>query len=235
MKNALYMNDSYMKEFEAVVESIKDGKYIVLDKTAFYPSGGGQPNDTGVMVCNNEEYPVVYVGKFSGVISHEVGKTGLKEGDKVIGKIDWDRRYRLMRMHTAAHIIDAVLYNGAGALCTGNQLGTDKSRIDFSLDVLDRDKIQQYVDISNRWVNKAIDVKIYSLPREEALKIPGIVKLAGAMPPEVTELRIVEIPGIDIQADGGTQVKNTSEIGEISLVSVENKGKNNRRMYYTIS
>jgi len=84
------------------------------------------------------------------------------------------------------------------------------------------------------WVKKAIDVKIYSLPREEALKIPGIVKLAGAMPPEVTELRIVDIPGIDIQADGGTQVKNTSEIGEISLVSVENKGKNNRRMYYTI-
>ncbi len=234
MKSAMYMDDSYLKEFEAVVESIKDDKYIVLDKTAFYPSGGGQPNDTGIMLCNGEEYPVVYVGKFSGAISHEVGKTGLKEGDKVLGRIDWDRRYRLMRMHTAAHIIDAVLYNEAGALCTGNQLGTDKSRIDFSLDVLDRDKIQQYISIANEWVKKAIDVKIYSLPREEALKIPGIVKLAGAMPPEVTELRIVEIPGIDIQADGGTQVKNTSEIGEISLVSVENKGKNNRRMYYTI-
>jgi len=230
----MYMDDSYLKEFEAVVESIKDGKYVVLDKTAFYPTGGGQPHDTGTMICNGEEYPVVYVGKFSGVISHEVGKLGLKEGDKVLGKMTWDRRYRLMRMHTAAHIIDAVLYNEAGALCTGNQLGTDKSRIDFSLDVLDRDKIQQYIGIANEWVKKAIDVKIYSLPREEALKIPGIVKLAGAMPPEVTELRIVDIPGIDIQADGGTQVKNTSEIGEISLVSVENKGKNNRRMYYTI-
>jgi len=234
MKNALYMNDSYLKEFEANVASVNDDKYVVLDKTAFYPSGGGQPHDTGVIISNSSEYSVVYAGKFDGKISHEVAKPGLKVGDKVTGKIDWDRRYRLMRMHTAAHIIDAILYNEAKALCTGNQLGTDKSRIDFSLDVLDRHKIQQYIDMANEWVKKAIDVKIYFLPREDALKIPGIVKLAAVMPPEVSELRIVEIPGIDIQADGGTQVKNTSEIGKISLVSVENKGKNNRRMYYTV-
>ena len=234
MQNALYMADSYLKEFEAVVESVKDGKFVVLSQTAFYPNGGGQPHDTGVMACNGEEYPVVFVGKFSGQISHEVSKPGLKAGDKVACKVDWDRRYRHMRMHTAAHIIDAILYNEAGALCTGNQLGMDKSRIDFSLDALDRDKIQKYVDMSNEWVKKGIDVKIYTLPREEALKIPGVVKLASVMPPEVSELRIVEIPGIDLQADGGTQVKNTSEIGNISLVSVENKGKNNRRMYFTL-
>ncbi len=234
MENALYMTDSYLKEFEAIVESIKDEKYVILDKTAFYPQGGGQPFDTGAILTNSQEYPVVYCGKFEGKISHEVAKPGLKAGDKVKGRIDWDRRYRLMRMHTAAHIIDAVLYNEAKALCTGNQLGTDKSRIDFSLDVLDRDKIQQYIDMANEWVHKAVDVKIYFLPREEALKIPGVVKLAAVMPPEVKELRIVEIPGIDLQADGGTQVNNTSEIGMISLVSVENKGKNNRRMYYTL-
>ena len=234
MESALYMNDSYLKEFEAVIESVKDDKFIVLNKTAFYPSGGGQPHDTGSIVCNGEEYPVVYTGKFSGKISHEVSKPGLKAGDKVHCKIDWERRYKLMRMHTAAHIIDAILYKDAGALCTGNQLGLDKSRIDFSLDVLNREKIQQYIDAANEWVQKDIDVKIYYLPRENALKIPGVVKLAAVMPPEVKELRIVEIPGIDLQADGGTQVKNTSEIGQISLVSVENKGKNNRRMYYTI-
>ena len=104
----------------------------------------------------------------------------------------------------------------------------------FSLETLDKDKIQKYIDMANEYVKKAIDVKTYYLKREEALKIPGIVKLASVMPPEVEELRIVEIPGIDIQADGGTQVKNTSEIGKISLVSVENKGKANRRLYYTI-
>ncbi len=235
MESALYMNDSYLKEFEAVVESVNDNKYVVLDKTAFYPSGGGQPHDTGIMICNGEEYAVVYVGKFSGKISHEVAKQGLKAGDKVTGRIDWNRRYKLMRMHTAAHIIDAVLYNEAGALCTGNQIGLDKTRIDFSLDVLYRDKMQQYIDLANEYVKKAIDVKIYFMKREEALKIPGIVKLATVMPPEVETLRIVEIPDVDIQADGGAQVKNTSEIGQISLVSVENKGKDNRRIYYTIN
>ena len=234
MENALYMTDSYLREFEAVVESVKDNKYAILSQSAFYPQGGGQPFDTGIILASGEEYPVVYVGKFDGRISHEVSKPGLKEGDKITGRIDWGRRYRLMRMHTASHLIDAVLYAEAGALCTGNQLGTDKSRIDFSLDVLDRDKIQQYIGMANEWVKKAIDVKIYFLPRKEALKIPGVVKLASVMPPEVSELRIVEIPGIDIQADGGTQIKNTSEIGKISLVSVENKGKNNRRMYYTL-
>ena len=235
MESAIYMGDSYLKEFEATVQSVRDDKFVVLNKSAFYPQGGGQPHDTGVIICNGEEYLVVYAGKFSGTISHEVSRPGLKEGDNVVGRIDWERRYRLMRMHTAAHIIDAILFSESGALCTGNQLGLDKSRIDFSLETLDRDKIQQYVDMANGWVKKAIDLKIYTLPREEALKIPGVVKLASVMPPEVRELRIVEIPGIDLQADGGTQVKNTSEIGKISLVSVENKGKSNRRMYYTVS
>ena len=235
MKNLLYMDDSYLKEFESVVESVKDGRYIVLDQTAFYPVGGGQPNDTGLVVSNSQDYNVVFVGKFSGQVSHEVDKPGLQAGDKVKCVIDWERRYRLMRMHTAAHIIDAVLYKEAGALCTGNQLGVDKSRIDFSLDALDKDKMQRYIDMANEYVKRAIDVRTYYLKREEALKIPGIVKLASVMPPEVEELRIVEISGIDMQADGGTQVKNTSEIGEIKFLSVENKGKANRRLYYTVS
>jgi len=234
MKNAIYMTDSYVKEFDAVVESVKDDKYIILNQSAFYPQGGGQPADFGVMICDGVDYPVVHAGKFEGCISHEVAKPGLKAGDVVKCKIDWDRRYRLMRMHTAAHIIDAVLYKEAGALCTGNQLNVDKSRIDFALETLDKEKIQSYIDMANEYVQKAIDVKVYTMKREEALKIPGIVKLASVMPPEVEELRIVEIPDVDMQADGGTQVKNTSEIGKISLVSVENKGKSNRRMYYTL-
>ena len=234
MKNALYMNDSYTKEFEASVENVKDDKFIVLDKTAFYPTGGGQPHDTGMMILNNEQYPVVYVGKFDGNISHEVAKPGLKAGDKVLCRIDWDRRYRLMRMHTAAHIIDAVVYQKANALCTGNQIGVDKTRIDFSVESLDREKMQQYIMTANEIAKKAIEVKIYFMKRDEALKIPGIVKLAAATPPNVEELRIVEIPNVDIQADGGTQVKNTAEIGEIQFLSVENRGKNNKRVYYTI-
>ncbi len=233
MTEALYMKDSYLKEFEAkAVEAA--GNQIVLDKTAFYPQGGGQPTDTGTLDSDGKLFNVVSVTKNSGKIFHQLDGEGLKAGDSVHGVIDWTRRYRLMRMHTAAHIIDAILYKESGALCTGNQLGTDKSRIDFSLDVVDREKMQSFIDMANEAVRQAIEVKIYSLPREEALKIPGVVKLAAAMPPSVAELRIVEIPGVDLQADGGTQVANTGEIGVIELLSMENKGKNNRRMYFTL-
>jgi len=234
MKNALYMEDSYLKEFEAVVESVNGGKYVILDKTAFYPRGGGQPHDTGIINCNGIDYNVAFTGKFEGKISHEVDKEGLKAGDKITGKISWERRYKLMRMHTAAHIIDAVLYTKANALCTGNQLECDKSRIDFSLEVIDKDKMQEYIDTANKCIETDAEVKIYSMPRDEALKIKGIVKLASAMPPEVNDLRIVEIPNIDLQADGGTHVKKLKEIGKINLASVENKGKNNRRLYFTL-
>ena len=234
MTEALYMKDSYLREFEATVIET-NGNIIVLDKTAFYPNGGGQPNDLGVMECGGQTFNVVNVTKNSGTIFHHLESAdGIKPGDTVKGIIDWIRRYRLMRMHTAAHIIDAVLYKESGALCTGNQLGVDKSRIDFSLDTVDRDMMQQFIDMSNEQIARNIDVKIYSLPRDEALKIPGVVKLAAAMPPSVAELRIVEIPDVDLQADGGTQIANTREIGKVELLSMENKGKNNRRMYFTL-
>ena len=126
----LYYFDAYLKEFEAEVLEV-DGKYIVLDKTAFYATGGGQPCDTGKII-SKEEYNVVSVGKVDGKISHEVDKEGLKTGDRVKGVIDWDRRYKLMRMHTAAHIISSLIHNKTGALITGNQLDTDKTRVDYS-------------------------------------------------------------------------------------------------------
>ena len=234
MENALYMNDSYIKEFEAVVESVKDDKYVVLDKTAFYPSGGGQPHDTGVIICNDEEYPVVFVGKFSGIISHEVSKPGLKAVDKIVGRINWDRRYMFMRMHTAAHLVSSIFHNKLGALITGNQIDLDKTRIDFSMENFDKDKIVEYIGLANALIKQDIPVKVYSLPRVEAIKFPGVVKLAGALPPNIDTLRIVEIPGVDLQADGGTHVKSLSEIGKIEFVKAENKGKDNRRVYYNV-
>ena len=234
MENALYMNDSYLKEFSATVESVKENKFIVLDKTAFYPTGGGQPHDTGVIICNDEDYPVIYVGKFSGEISHEVAKSGLKVGDKVIGKINWDRRYKFMRMHTAAHLVSSIFHNKMGALITGNQIDEEKTRIDFNMENFDREKILEYIGVSNEIIKQDFPVKVYFLPREQAMKIQGVVKLAGALPPDVSELRIVEIPGVDLQADGGTHVKSLAEIGTIGFVKAENKGKDNRRVYYTV-
>ena len=234
MEKALYMNDSYLKEFEAAVESVKDDKYIVLDRTTFYPVGGGQPHDTGSMICNGEEYPVVYVGKFSGQISHEVSKPGLRVDDKIIGKINWDRRYKFMRMHTAAHLLISIFNKEANVLITGNQIDEEKTRIDFNMENFDREKIMKYIETANEIIKQDLPVKVYYLPREDAMKIPGVVKLAGALPPDVQTLRIVEIPGIDLQADGGTHVKSLAEIGTIEFVKAENKGKDNRRVYYTV-
>ena len=149
MDNALYMDDSYLKEFEATVESVKDSKYVVLDKTAFYPNGGGQPFDTGALIRDGEEFPVVFVGKFDGRISHEVSKEGLKEGDKVHGKLNWERRYKLMRMHTAAHALSGVFHAKLGALITGNQKDIEVSRMDFSLEEFDRAKVEEMVTLNN--------------------------------------------------------------------------------------
>ncbi|MBI2583331.1 MAG: alanyl-tRNA editing protein [Candidatus Aenigmarchaeota archaeon] len=233
MTELLYLHDSYTKESDATVVKA-EGKRIVLDKTCFYPGGGGQPRDKGPIEKEGEKFEIINAKKEGNDVVLEVDKEGLSSGDNVHVTIDWDYRYKLMRMHTAAHIIDAVLYKEANALCTGNQLGAEKSRIDFSLEVLDMDKMKKYFEEANELAKRGIEVKIYFMKREEALKIPGIVKLAAVMPPAVEELRIVEIPGIDIQADGGTQVKNTKEIGTIELLSVENKGKSNRRVYFTV-
>jgi misacylated tRNA(Ala) deacylase len=229
------MEDSYLKEFEATVKSVKDDKFVVLDQTAFYPKSGGQPNDTGKLITeDNTEYNVVFAGKFSGEISHEVDKPGLKEGDKVKGTIDWDRRYRLMRMHTATHVLSSVFIKEAGALITGNQLDLEKTRIDFSLEDFDRDKISDYVKKANELSATNAEIKVSFMPREEVEQKPELARLAKGLPEGVKTLRIVNIEGIDIQADGGTHVKNTSEVGTIEVLDCKNKGKNNRRIYLTI-
>lgn len=234
MSKSIYLIDSYQKECEATVEAVKDDKYVILDTNLFYPKGGGQPWDTGKILLAEKEFMVVFVGKFDGKISHEVDKPGLKSGDKVKCILDWGRRNTLMRMHTAAHMLAATINKEMGALITGNQLNTDKTRFDFNLENFDREKFDEIVEKVNELLKQDLELKIYTLPREEAMKIEGIVKLAGALLPSIKELRIVEIPGIDIQADGGTHVKNINEIGQIEVLKLENKGKNNRRIYFTL-
>lgn len=232
--NALYMDDMYLKEFEATVESVKDDKYIILDKTVFYPISGGVANDTGVLIKDGEKFPVVYAGKFNNAISHEVSKPGLKPGDKVIGRIDWKRRHKLMRLHTTAHLLAAIMHNKAKALITGGQIEPDKARMDFSLENFDRAQIDEYMQLANKLIETDAKIKVSYMKREEALKIPDMVKLANKMPPDVETLRIVEIENIDRQADGGCHVSSLKEIGRIELVKIENKGKDNRRLYYMV-
>ena len=235
MLKELFLVDSYLKEVRATVISVKDGKYVTLDKTIFYAKGGGQPHDTGRIVRQGEVFNVVYVGKFSGEISHEVDHVGLQPGDDVCCVLNWERRYKLMRSHTAAHVVAALLNKGTGALITGNQLGEDHVRFDFSLEKFDRTILEEYLVRANELFEEDIEVRWYELPREEALKIPGVVKMAEAFPPDLPVLRIVEIVGLDKQADGGTHVRNLREIEKVELVKTENKGKNNRRIYFKLS
>jgi misacylated tRNA(Ala) deacylase len=235
MEKPLYMDNCYLKEFEATVESVKDDKYVILDKTAFYPLGGGVSFDTGVLLRDNEEFPVVYAGKFDDKISHEVSKPGLKQGDKVIGIINWERRYKLMKLHTTAHLLASIFHNKSHAKITGGNIEPEKARMDFSLENFDRQIVDDYCKLANELIHKNASIKVKYMEREEALKIPDMVKLANKMPPDVETLRIVEIEGIDTQADGGCHVNELREIGKIEIIKVENKGKNNRRVHYMVS
>lgn len=232
----IYRDDSYVREFRAKIVDITD-KGVVLDKTAFHPESGGVSSDTGYLVINNKTYRVLKAihDRESDEVYHVLDSyEGIARGMDVVGVIDWERRYRLMRLHTAAHIISAIMYRDYGALITGGQVEPDYARDDFSIERFDRQVFEDVIRKANDVVRAGLEVKIYYLRREEALKIPGIVKLAEKMPPGYEVLRIVEIPGIDIQADGGPHVRNTSEIGEIRLIKLENRGRNKKRIYYTV-
>jgi misacylated tRNA(Ala) deacylase len=231
MTRKLFWEDAYVREFDATVSSV-DGNQVVLDQTAFNPRGGGLVGDLGTL----DGVRVLDTIKASAdSIAHVLeGTHSLAAGNTVHGVLDWNRRHRIMRMHTSAHLLSAIFNKETGALITGNQIEPDKSRIDFSLDDFDREKMLVYCTQANEAIAENPPVKMYFMKRDEALKIPGILKLASVMPPDVEDLRIVEIEGHDLQADGGVHVKNLGEVGKIEPLKFENKGKSNRRMYFTI-
>ncbi|MFP4423877.1 MAG: alanyl-tRNA editing protein AlaXM [Candidatus Woesearchaeota archaeon] len=229
----LYLDDSYGKEFDAKVIRV-DGNLVILDRTLFYPSSGGQPNDTGVLHREENEFNVVDCKKIDGEIQHILESHDLMEGDIVHGIIDWERRYKLMRMHSAAHVISYVFDTEASAKITGNQLDIEQGRIDYNLDEFDKEKIQQYFDKANNIVKEDYPLEVSYVSVEEAKNMPGLFKLANKMPPDVEKMRIVSIGNLDKQADGGTHVHSTKEIGNIVFVKASNKGKNNRRVYFRI-
>jgi len=234
MTETLYMSDSYLKKWDAKVVSVKDDKFIILDKTAFYPKGGGQPWDEGYIVKEGEKFKVVYVGKFSEEISHEVDKPGLNEGDIVSCEIDWERRYTYMRYHTACHLLSNILYRRANAKITGNQIELDKARMDFSMEDYSPEKLRAFVEESNEIIKKNLPTTIETMSRGAVLDEPELARLAVGLPKNLQEFRIVKIGDIDKQVDGGTHVNSLSEIGEIEMTKTVNKGKKNRRLYFIL-
>lgn len=233
----LYQFDSYLREFEAEVVEVL-GRGVILNRTAFHPKSGGVANDTGHIVVEDNRLNVVdvYIDKERMSVVHVVegGLEFLRPGVTVKGVINWDRRYKLMRLHTAAHILAAIMFRDYGALITGGNIEPDHAYDDYGLDKFDRKIFEDVIQKANEVAKRGIEVKVYWLKRDEALKIPGVVKLAEKMPPDIETLRIVEIPGVDIQADGGPHVKNTIEIGEIIMIKAENRGRNRKRLYYTV-
>lgn len=236
----IYLRDSYLRETHAVVTRV-EGHLVFLDRTIFHPKTGGVDNDIGFILRESDGFRAdvvnVLIDRASGDVAHEVSglPNTLKPGEIVKCVLNWGRRYRLMRLHTASHIIAAIMWREFKALVTGGNVSPDKAYDDYSLETLDKRVFEDVIREANEVVRKSLPVKVYWLPREKALKIPGIVKLESrAPPPNLRELRIVEIPGVDIQADGGPHVRNTSEVGEIVLLKVANKGRRRKRLYFTV-
>jgi misacylated tRNA(Ala) deacylase len=231
MTELLYLSDSYMREFKAAVTAVtEDG--VVLDRTAFYPQGGGQPSDTGILRDHkDEEYVVLKVQRIKGQVVHRLEGEPPAIGSRVQGFIDWDRRYKLMCTHTALHILCGVIWRDYGASVTGGNMQPLKARMDFELESMSAQFSSEVEAKINREVAAARLVRTRILPREEAFQIPDLIRTKiNLLPESIQNVRVVEIEGLDLQADGGTHVANTSEVGRIRVTGHESKGRINKRL-----
>jgi misacylated tRNA(Ala) deacylase len=233
MTELLYLHDSYLCEFDATVTEVTDEGAVVLDATAFYPTGGGQPHDTGTLAAGDARWNVKAVMKRGGDVLHVVDPVeGVPTvGMRVRGTIDWERRYRLMRTHSALHVLCGVVFREFGALVTGGNMALDKARMDFELEDLSAERVSRIESVANAEISAGHDITWRSLPREDAFAIPDLIRTKINLLPEgITEVRVVEIVGLDLQADGGTHVRNTHEIGGIRVISTRSKGRINKRL-----
>jgi len=230
MTELLYQTDSYLREFEAVVtEIVGDG--VVLDRTAFYPGGGGQPNDVGRLLADGGEWKVVKVGRSEGHVVHRLNREPPPVGTPVRGILDWERRYALMRTHTAMHILCGVIWRDYGASVTGGKMEPLRGRMDFEFERMRRELVDEIEEKINVEVAAARPIHVRILPREEAFQIPDLIRTKiNLLPPHITQVRVVEIEGLDLQADGGTHVANTSEVGPLRIVDYKSKGRINKRL-----
>ena len=232
MTDLLFLDDAYLREFSATVTEVVEGNGVVLDKTAFYPGGGGQPADSGVLVAGGESWTVTKAKRVGGQPVHFLDREPPPLGTAVSGHLDWQRRYQLMRTHTAMHILCGVIFRDYGASVTGGDMEPLKGRMDFEFETMQRALVDQINEHINAEVVKARPVSWRELPRDEAFQIPDLIRTKINLLPEgIQRVRVVEIEGLDLQADGGTHVRNTSEVGKIQVVDYKSKGKINKRIY----
>lgn len=230
MTELLYFDDAYQKTFQAeVVESSEDG--VVLDRTAFYPGGGGQPADGGVLKADGQEWRVKKLKKRGADVWHYLEGSPPATGTQVTAELDWERRHQLMRTHTAMHILCGVIWRDYEVSVTGGNMDPLRGRMDFEFDSMSKELAQEIEEKINREVQAARPVTTEILPREEAFQIPDLIRTKINLLPEgIKEVRTVEIAGLDLQADGGTHVANTAEVGRIRIVDYKSKGADNKRL-----
>lgn len=231
MTELLYLSDPYIQRFEATIVDHIDGA-VVLDKTAFYPGGGGQPSDQGQLFADENLWQVIKVNRIVGEIGHYLDGELPDVGTQVVGQLDWPRRYNLMRIHTALHILCGVIWRDYKSSVTGGNMEPLKGRMDFEFETMRQELVSEIEEAINREVAAERDILVRTLPREEAFQIPDLIRTKINLLPEgIKDVRTVEIVGLDLQADGGTHVANTREVGNIRVVDYKSKGKINKRIY----
>lgn len=231
----LYPTDAYRQKFESTVVAVDpDVHSLALKATVFFPTGGGQPHDTGTLQLADVVLGVTSVTKDSaGIVWHRLGDAApLPEvGQTLAGTLDWKRRHLIMRLHTAQHIMNAIIWRDHRAHVTGAQISPPEARLDFELRTISKEFAHQVETNINAIVNDDLVVRVLWLPRAEADRDPSLIRLkANLIPRSIDPLRVIDIVGLDRQADGGTHVASTSEIGPVRVVKTESKGKNNKRV-----
>jgi misacylated tRNA(Ala) deacylase len=234
MTERLYQHDSYLKSFTSRVSAVQGGA-VVLERTAFFPSGGGVLGDEGTLNAGGgPPLRVVETVDADGEVLHRLDGPPPPVGTEVTGTLDWARRYTLMRYHTATHVLCGVMFNDYGVKVTGNQLTPEKGRVDFSFQAFDRAVLEEGFRKANALVQQDLPVRISWLSAAEASQRPELFKLETGFRHTLETLRLVEIEGFDVQADGGCHVAHLQEIGTLVLTKSENKGKSNRRVYFVL-
>ena len=244
MSKPLYYDDAYLKTFESRIANVKQDEQnselmVALEETAFYPGGGGQPADTGWLNFERNRVDVTKTKRSEGLIWHHLSSNiafdSITSGALISGELDWTRRYQIMRTHTAMHILCGVVWHDYGASVTGGNMGPGSGRMDFEFERMSKDLVQDIEKRCNEEVAAKREIVTDILPREEALQIPDLIRTkVNLIPSSVKQIRTVEIVGLDLQADGGTHVKNTEEVGTIKIIDYKSKGAINKRIYLDI-
>ncbi len=232
----LYLRDSQLRSFDAVVTEISSDGAVALDRSAFYPTGGGQPHDTGTLSWAGGEAQVVDVAGRGPLVLHRLDGDAPEPGAEVRGELDWGRRHALMRTHTALHILCGVIWNEWGVSVTGGNMEPLKARMDFEFGPLPEGFAATVSDLVNAEIAADRPIEVSFLPRAQALADDDLIRTkVNLIPESVTEIRVVDIVGLDKQADGGTHVARSSEVGHFEVVKTESKGKGNKRIRIALS